>query len=100
MSDLNETSVKTLSRLCRIKLTDEEVKSLSLDLKRILDYGELLQEVDVSEISPYAHIDEQGIGSLREDRVGELLPREAFLANSPDQVGGMVRVPPVIKQPS
>ena len=34
----------------------------------------------------------------REDVVGELLNREAFLANAPSHVGGMIRVPPVIKQ--
>ena len=98
MSDLNEENVKHLSRLCRIELTDKEVASLFADLKRILDYVEQLQEVDVSELSPHSHIEEQGVGSLRKDVVGEHLPREVFLANAPDQVGGMIRVPPVIKQ--
>jgi aspartyl-tRNA(Asn)/glutamyl-tRNA(Gln) amidotransferase subunit C len=34
---------------------------------------------------------------MREDKVGETLPRELFLANAPSHVGGLIRVPPVIK---
>jgi aspartyl-tRNA(Asn)/glutamyl-tRNA(Gln) amidotransferase subunit C len=98
MSDLNEENVKDLSRLCRIEVTAEELPALFADLKRVLDYVELLQEVDVSQLSPHSHIEEQGIGSLREDVVGNHLSREIFLSNTPDHVGGMVRVPPVIKQ--
>lgn len=98
MSDLNEESLKTLSKLCRIEIQEDEIKPLLLDLKRVLDYVELLQEVDVSDLSPHSHMNEQGLESLREDKVGQHLPREVFLANAPDQVGGMIRVPPVIKQ--
>lgn len=100
MSDLNEESVKVLSRLCRIEVTDGELQTLFSDLKRILDYVGQLQEVDVNHLSPHSHIEEQTMGSLRDDCVGEHLPREVFLANAPDQVSGMIRVPPVMKQPS
>lgn len=100
MSDLNEESVKILSRLCRIEVTDGELQTLFSDLKRILDYVEQLQEVDVNHLSPHSHIEEQTMGSLRDDMIGEHLPREVFLANAPDQVSGMIRVPPVMKQPS
>lgn len=98
MSDFSDESVKQLSKLCRIELTEEEIKELSHDLNRVLSYAELLQEVDVSHLSPYSHMEEQGIDSLRDDVVGQHLPRSTFLKNSPDQVGGMIRVPPVIKQ--
>lgn len=98
MSDLHKENLKFLSQLCRIQLTEEESAALYTDLKKILDYADQLQEVDVSDLSPYSHMEEQGIGSLREDVIGEILPRETFLANSPDQVGGMIRVPPIIKQ--
>jgi aspartyl-tRNA(Asn)/glutamyl-tRNA(Gln) amidotransferase subunit C len=96
MSELNEDTIKVLSRLCCIEVTDEEIKSLSSDLKRILNYVSQLQEVDVSHLSAHSHIDEQDIESLRPDRVEDHLPRELFLANAPDQIGGMIRVPLVI----
>lgn len=98
MSDLNEESIKILSKLSRIEITDEEIPALLADLKRVLDYVGELQKVDVSHLSPYSHVEEQGVSSLREDRVGDHLSKEAFLANAPDKVGGMVRTPPVFKQ--
>jgi len=98
MSDLNEESLRHLSKLCRIEVSDEELPALFTSLKRVLDYADLLQSVDVSHLDPYSHMDEQGITSLREDEVKDLLPREAFLNNAPDHVAGMIRVPTVMKQ--
>lgn len=97
MSDLNEDSIRVLSRLCRIEVKEEEIEPLFHSLKRVLDYVSQLKEVDVSDLSPHSHIDEQGVGSLRPDSVGDHLPRDVFLSNAPDQVGGMIRVPPVMK---
>lgn len=97
MSNINEETIKTLCQLTRLVITDQEAVKLSRDLKRIVDYVEQLDEVDVSHLSPTSHVDEQGYDSLRDDEVEELLPRETFLKNSPDQIGGMVRVPTVIK---
>lgn len=97
MSDLNEENVRTLSRLCRIAVSDDELPSIVSSLKRIIDYIEQLQSLDVSSLDPYSHMEEQGIESLRKDIVKETLPRNEFLENAPDHVAGMVRVPIVLK---
>lgn len=98
MSDLSKEQVKELSRLARIELSEEEAEKLTHDLKRVVDYIEQLEQVDVSDISPTTHLlEEQGLDTFRADEIGEVLPRKTFLDNAPDQVGGMVRVPPVMK---
>ncbi len=97
MSDINEETVRTLCRLCRIELKDDEIGSFMTSLKRVVDYFDQLQEVDCDHLSPYIHIEPQGVHALREDVEGTLLPRETFLANAPDHIGGMIRTPPVIK---
>ncbi len=97
MSHFNEDTIKTLCQLTRLVLTDQEVVKLSYDMKRIVAYIELLEEVDVSDLSPYSHMDEQGCDALREDEVKQTLSREVFLKNAPDQIGGMIRVPTVLK---
>ncbi|MFN0064667.1 MAG: Asp-tRNA(Asn)/Glu-tRNA(Gln) amidotransferase subunit GatC [Chlamydiales bacterium] len=97
MSDLSEEKLRTLGRLSRLKLSEEELHKLYIDLKRVTDYIDLLNEVDVSDLNPFSHMDEQSYETLREDEVRDPLPREVFLDNAPDQVGGMVRVPPVMK---
>jgi aspartyl-tRNA(Asn)/glutamyl-tRNA(Gln) amidotransferase subunit C len=97
MAKVDEETIKELSRLCRIECTEEEQKSLLKDLKKILDYIEQLQQIDTENVPPCNHIFEEMVNVMREDEVGEVLNREVFLANAPSHVGGMIRVPPVIK---
>lgn len=98
MSELNEEKIKQLSQLCRIAVSEKDVPILAEQLKRVIDYIEQLKEVDVSHLSPYAHIEAQEVISLRDDIVEDSLSREKFLANAPDTIGGMVKVPPVIQK--
>lgn len=98
MTDLNENIIHHLSRLCQIKLSQEESTHLFKDLKKVLDYMEQLKELDVDSLSLPAHLEPVQEASLREDVVGKTLPRSDFLSNAPDHVGGMVRVPTIIKQ--
>ena len=100
MADLDKNTIKKLTQLCRIDCTEEEQESLLKDLKQILAYIEQLQEIDTANVSPCNHVLENMSNVMREDEVGEVLDRELFLANAPSHVGGMVRVPPVIKQNS
>lgn len=97
MGALDQETIKQLTRLCRIDCSDEEQKALLEDLKKILNYIEQLQQIDTANVPPCNHILEGMANVMREDEVGELLPREAFLANTASHIGGMVRVPPVIK---
>lgn len=98
MSNLNKQTIQNLIGLCRISCSEEEQESLLVDLKKIVDYIEQLQEIDTENVSPCYHVLEGACNVMREDIVGETLPRDLFLANAPSQIGGMVRVPPVIKQ--
>lgn len=98
MAKLDKETIKQLTRLCRIDCTEEEQESLLEDLKKILDYIEQLQQVDTKEVPPCNHVLEGMANVMREDVIGTVLDRESFLANAPAHIGGMIRVPPVIKQ--
>lgn len=98
MSHLNEESIKKLTQLCRIDCTDEEQEALLKDLESILEYVDQLQEVDTENVKPCNHVLEEIHNVMREDIVGETLPREIFLDNAPDHTNGMIRVPPVISK--
>lgn len=98
MSKLNQDTIKNLIQLSRIDCSEEEQLAILRDLKSILEYFEQLQEVDTTNVSPCNHVLEGIANVMREDIVGESMPRDTFLANAPSQIGGMIRVPPVIKQ--
>jgi len=98
MATLNREEVLKLSQLCRIGCTDEEIDSLLEDLKKILSYFEQLNEIDTENVSPCNHVLAGMANVMREDTPGKTMPRETFLANAPDKVGGLIRVPTVIKK--
>jgi aspartyl-tRNA(Asn)/glutamyl-tRNA(Gln) amidotransferase subunit C len=97
MADVDKKTIKSLTQLSRIECSEEEQERLLQDLKKILHYIELLNEVDTTHVPPANHVMKDMANVMREDLVKEVMPRETFLANAPSQVGGMIRVPPVIK---
>lgn len=98
MAALDKDTIAYLTELSRIDCSEEEKDALLKNLQSILDYVELLQEIDTTDVEPCNHVLEHMSNVMREDLVGEILPRETFLANAPSHVGGMIRVPPVLKQ--
>lgn len=97
MGNLDKEAIQNLIKLSRIECSKEEQASLLKDLEKILAYIEQLQEVDTENVSPCNQVLEGACNVMRADEVGEIMPREVFLSNAPSQVGGMIRVPPVIK---
>lgn len=97
MSDISKEKIEHLASLSRIKLTSNEVEDLTSDLKKLVDYVEQLEQVDVSNLQATSHVEEQGIGSLREDKPEGVLSKEDYLKNAPDHMGGMIKIPTVMK---
>lgn len=97
MAKFNKDTVRNLIQLSRIDCSDEEQESLLRDLEKIISYFEKLEEIDTNNVPPCNHVLEGMSNVMREDTVGKSMPREAFLANAPSQIGDMIRVPPVIK---
>lgn len=96
MPHLDQEEIKKLTELCRIECTEEEKKNLLKDLESILAYVDQLQEIDTEHTLPCNHVLADVANVMREDNVGETMPREVFLKNAPAHTGGLIRVPPVI----
>lgn len=95
---MNEEEFTKLSKLCRIACTEEEKEQFLAALSSVLAYMEQLNEIETEGVPPCNTVLETVYNIMREDEVGALLSRDLFLANAPSHVGGMVRVPPVLKQ--
>lgn len=97
MAEVTKEQVDHLARLCRIALRDEEIASLSSDLKQILTHVDELAQVNTEGYQECSHV--SGIENvMRDDVVGDELDTKTFLDNAPDQSGGFIRVPPVIRK--
>lgn len=101
MPNFDHQSLEHLKKLCRIECTEEENRDILESLPRILDYISQLNEVNTDETKTCRYV-LRGMqkNQMREDIVQEPLSRDAFLGNAPEQIGGMIRVPTVLKQSS
>ncbi|MFS8563129.1 MAG: Asp-tRNA(Asn)/Glu-tRNA(Gln) amidotransferase subunit GatC [Rhabdochlamydiaceae bacterium] len=95
---MNKEDLKKLAKLCRISCTKEEEEKFLESLSEVLAHVEELKKVDTQGVPCCNMVLDTLSNVLREDTPGNLLSREAFLANTPAHVGGMVKVPPVLKQ--
>jgi len=98
MAKLDKETLSELTALCCIECTEEEQTSLLSDLQQMLDYVAQLEQINTENVPPCHHVLQEVASVMREDKTGDLLDRELFLANAPSHIGGMVRVPLIIKQ--
>ena len=95
---LSKETIHYLARLCRIACTEEQEEALLNDMQKILGYVELLNEIDTEGVDPCNNVSECHTQTpLRRDAVGSTLSRDEFLKNAPQHIGGMIRVPAVLK---
>ena len=90
---IDEKEVLRIASLSRLKLTDEQIKSMREHLERTLDSFAVLDsvplKVDCSAPSK--------VSALRVDEVGKTLDREKLLRNAPDTDGETFIVPKVLE---
>ena len=86
--------IKHVAELARLKLTDEEIKSLNMEA--VIEFADKLAELDVSETAPTNHISDI-YNVFREDEVAESFDRDDILKNAPAKARGCVLVPKVVE---
>ena len=93
---IDKKTVKYVAHLARIRLTDEELGKLSLELESIVNFIDKLKEGDVSGIKPTSHILPVN-NVFREDKPTKSLDAEAALRNAPAQKEDFFVAPKVIE---
>lgn len=79
---ITEEMVDYVSILSRLKLPEEEKKSMTAQLEQIIGYMDVLNTLDTSAIEPMSHTFPIK-NVMREDVVVPSFPREALLSNAP-----------------
>ena len=93
---IDRKTVKYVAHLARIKLTDEELSRLSLQLEDIVNFIDKLKEVNVTGIKPTSHILPVN-NVFREDKPTKSLAVEGALSNAPAQKEVFFVTPKVIE---
>mgnify|MGYP003279433365 CR=1 FL=1 len=82
--------------LAKLELSEEEKDQAEMEMKRMLDYVEKLNELDTSGVEPMVHPYEIET-ALREDEVTNPDRREALLAGAPEEKDGQYVVPKTVE---
>ena len=94
---IDRETVKHVAKLARLGLSDEEVEVLRDQLSVILENIAILQQVDVSGVSPTAHASRLS-NIMRADVAEPSYPPEVLLANAPAQEDNCLKVRAVLEE--
>jgi len=93
---LSRAEVEHIAELAKLGLTEEEKEKFREQLSAILEYAEMLQQLDTEAIPPTATVlPLQNV--MRPDEVAPSFPREDILANAPDAAEGCFRVRAILE---
>ena len=92
---IDTKTVKHIANLVRLGISEEEAQTFSGQFSAIIEYFNMLNEVDTENVIPASDIaNAQNV--LREDEVKPSMSREEFLKNAPNTERGYVKVPTVL----
>jgi len=94
---IDRETVKHVAKLARLGLSEEEVEVLREQLSVILENIAILQQVDVSGVSPTAHASRLST-IMRDDIPQPSYAPEVLLANAPDQEDICLKVNAVLEE--
>ncbi|TXL65676.1 Asp-tRNA(Asn)/Glu-tRNA(Gln) amidotransferase subunit GatC [Cerasibacillus terrae] len=95
MSKVTEEKVRQYAEMLRLAITDEEATRYTEHLNAMVDYVQVLDEVDTDGVEPMVHgIDLQNV--LRKDEPKKWITQEEALKNAPDKKDGHFRVPAIM----
>lgn len=92
---IDEQTLKRVSGIARLKLTDEEIKKYTKQLRSVLDAFKTLNEVDTEKIEPAFHpLEIKNV--FREDTVESSLTTEEALVNTKHKEGKYFKGPRIV----
>jgi aspartyl-tRNA(Asn)/glutamyl-tRNA(Gln) amidotransferase subunit C len=93
---LTSEQVDWVAHLARLSLSADELAAMTLQLGKIIDYVNQLQNVNTEGVEPMAHaLDVANV--FRDDEPAPSLAPDAALANAPERRDNFYSVPPPLE---
>lgn len=93
---IDKNTTLKISKLCRIKIEDNELDELSTELSSILDWVEQLNEVNTDNVEPLSNVS-MSVLPLREDNALQSDLSKDVLSNAPEKLENYFVVPKVVE---
>ena len=89
--------VEYVASLSRIKLDEASTDKMKKELGAVIDYMEILNQVDTNNVEPLSHVFSIN-NVMRDDVVCESFEREELIKNAPKHTEETVIVPKTVEQ--
>lgn len=94
---LSRADVEKIAHLARLELSEAEKERYQSQLSAVLDYADMLNELDLTGVPPTTHaIGRQNI--MRDDVAEPSLPLNETLHNAPQQQADQFLIQPVLDE--
>ena len=93
---ISDETIEYVGSLAKLDLSDEEKEAAKKDMGRMLDYIDMLNQLDTEGVEPMSHVFPVH-NVFREDVVTNGDDRENMLANAPEQRDGAFVVPRTVE---
>lgn len=89
---ITDETIEYVGILAKLELSEEEKEQAKKDMANMLDYIDMLNELDTTGVEPMSHVFPVN-NVFREDVVVNGNDRENMLSNAPDKKDGCYKVP-------
>ena len=93
---INKDTIKKISKLARITVTNDETDRLEKDLNSILKFVEQLKELNTDKVEPISSVSDQDL-TMNKDEVKKINEKDDILKNAPEKNSNYYVVPKVIE---
>ena len=93
---INKDTIKKISKLARISVTNDETDRLEKDLNSILKFVEQLKELNTHKVEPISSVSDQDL-TMNKDEVKKINEKDDILKNAPEKNSNYYVVPKVIE---
>lgn len=93
---IDNSTVKKVAKLARLKVDVKDEENLKNELNNILEWVDKLQKVDTENIDPMLSVSNEPM-PMREDKVTSKLENNQILSNAPEKKAGFFVVPKVVE---
>ncbi len=92
---IDKKAIEHIAKLARLHVSGEEAEQFSQQLSKALGYFEQISKVETKGIEPLVTPSDMEV-FWREDISIKELSAEELVANAPEKVGNLFKVPPVV----
>jgi len=95
--EVNNKLIQDIAKLSKLKFDDSAEEKMKVDLEKMIDFVDKLNEIDTEGVDPLIYMSEE-VNVLREDKVTEETSQEDALKNAPEKDSDYFKIPTVLKK--